>query len=76
MKQTIGWIGVSLILGAYALNIFGVLTASDLVYGMMNLFGATGIIISSYAKKDLQPIVLNVFWLLIAIIGIFQSLFY
>jgi hypothetical protein len=74
MKQIIGWIGVGLIVGAYGLNVFSVLSASDLVYGMMNLFGAASIIVSSYAKKDLQPVILNAFWILIALIGIVRSL--
>lgn len=75
MKQIIGWIGVALILGAYGMNVFAVLSASDLVYGVINLLGATCIIISSYAKKDFQPVVLNTAWLIIALIGIIRSLF-
>jgi hypothetical protein len=74
MKETIGWVGVTSILGAYSLNVFGVLNASDLTYGFLNFFGAVGVIISSYAKKDFQPVILNVFWLLIALIGVIRSL--
>lgn len=75
MKQIIGWIGVTLILGAYGMNVLAVLSVSDLVYGVMNLLGAACIIISSSAKKDFQPVVLNTAWLIIALIGIIRSLF-
>lgn len=75
MKQIIGWVGVALILGAYCLNVLGVLQAPDLAYGVINFLGAACIIISSYAKKDFQPVVLNTVWLIIAVIGIIRSLF-
>jgi hypothetical protein len=76
MKQVIGWVGVTLILIAYTLNVFGVLAASDLTYGILNLLGAFGVIISSLAKKDYQPTVLNAVWLVVALIGIIRSYLY
>lgn len=76
MKHTdiIGWIGVLLILLAFTFTTFDIITAKDLVYGLFNLVGALGIMISSYAKKDFQPVVLNMIWLLIATVGIVRAL--
>lgn len=75
LKGIIGWIGVLLILLAFALITFGSITADDIVYGILNFAGALGIIISSYAKKDFQPVALNIVWLLVAAVGIARSLF-
>jgi paired small multidrug resistance pump len=70
----IGWIGVLLILTAFILTTFGVINATNSIYGILNFIGALGIIISSYAKKDLQPVILNIVWLVVAAIGIIRSL--
>lgn len=77
MKQNdiIGWIGVVLILVAFTLTTFGVINADNIAYGILNFTGALGIILSSYAKKDFQPVILNIAWLLIAAVGIIRSLF-
>ena len=73
-KDIIGWIGVLLILVAFTLTTFGVINAKDIAYGLLNFAGALGIVISSYAKKDFQPVILNAVWLLVAIVGIIRSL--
>jgi paired small multidrug resistance pump len=72
-KDIIGWVGVLLILVAFALTTFGIINAKDAAYGILNFVGALGIVISSYAKKDFQPVILNVVWLLIAAVGIIRS---
>jgi hypothetical protein len=73
-KEVAGWVGVILILAAHALTTFGIVSPETLVYGVMNLFGAAGIIISSYGKRDFQPVFLNGVWLVVAVIGIIRSL--
>jgi paired small multidrug resistance pump len=72
-KEIIGWVGVLLILLAYMLTTFGVIKPQELIYGFLNFFGAIGIITSSYGKRDFQPILLNVVWLIVAAIGIIRS---
>lgn len=73
-NDIVGWAGVSFILLAFTLTTFGVIDAKDIGYGILNLFGALGIIVSSYAKKDFQPVILNIIWLLVATISIIRSL--
>lgn len=73
-NDIIGWVGVLLILLAFALTTFGVINAKDIAYGLLNFSGALGIIISSYTKKDFQPVALNIVWLLVAIIAIIRSI--
>ena len=73
-NDIIGWVGVLLILLAFTLTTFGIINAKDAAYGVLNFSGAIGIIISSYTKKDFQPVILNVVWLLVATIGIIRIL--
>ena len=54
------WIGVVLILVAFGLNNFGVLTNKDPLYQILNIVGSLGLIFDSYGEKDYQPVVLNV----------------
>lgn len=76
MKQNdiLGWVGVLLILLAFILITLGLINAEDIAYGILNFVGALGIILSSYSKKDFQPVILNAVWLLVAAIGIVRSL--
>jgi hypothetical protein len=72
--ETVGWCGAGIILGAYILNTFGVLSASSLVYQILNGIGAIGIILVSFHKKTYQPAVLNVVWALVALVAIISIL--
>lgn len=73
-SEIAGWIGVTLILLAYILATLGGITTTNLLYGCMNLVGASGIMISSYKKRDFQPVFLNSIWLLVAIVAVVRSL--
>lgn len=68
--EVAGWFGVALILLAYSLNIFEVIESGTTLYQSLNAVGAIGIIIDGIGKKDLQPVVLNVVWLAIAVIAV------
>jgi hypothetical protein len=72
--ESLGWVGVASILLAYALHTFGVLD-TGLWYQMLNLAGALGIVVSSIDNKNYQPIILNLIWAGIAVVGIVNSLF-
>jgi uncharacterized membrane protein len=69
-----GWVGVVLILLAYSLNIFGVVESSATLYQALNAVGAIGIIIDGVGKRDIQPVVLNIVWLAIAVIAVLGQL--
>jgi len=75
MKQTknlIGWYGVLAILLAYVLISFKVLDANSLPYQLLNLTGAIGLIIETAAKKDTQPVLLNLVWAAVALVAIIR----
>ena len=65
-----GWYGAVAIVGAYALVSFKVVPADGLVYQLLNLTGAIGIIVISAIKGVKQSVTLNVFWALIAIVAL------
>lgn len=67
--ETIGWAGVVLIIGAYALSSFGILEVHSTVYALMNIVGSLGIIIDAIKDKNYQPVVLNIIWMIIAAIN-------
>lgn len=68
--EGIGWIGVLCIVIAYITVTLEVIEPSSFTYGLLNIFGSLGILLSSYAKRDFQPILLNTIWIVVAIIGI------
>ncbi len=68
--EFLGWVGILLVLGAYALLSFGILASDSLFYHGLNLFGAIGIIVDAVTDKNYQPAVLNVVWAGIAIFGL------
>lgn len=72
--EIIGWYGVLAILGAYALLSFGVFSPNNIFYQILNGTGALGIVLVSFRKKTYQPAVLNVIWLIIAVIAIINIL--
>ncbi len=70
----LGWYGMVAIVGAYALNSFGYLESSSLIYQLLNGTGAVGIVVVSFAKKAWQPGILNLIWACIAIVAIARIL--
>jgi hypothetical protein len=72
LTQLFGWYGMIAIVLAYALNSFGVLNSSDLLYQLLNGTGALGIVIVSFEKKAYQPGILNLIWTGIALIAIIK----
>jgi hypothetical protein len=72
--ETLGWYGAGAIIFAYMLVSFGTIQAEGYMYQLLNLTGAVGIITSSWAKRDKQPVVLNAFWMVIAAIALLRLL--
>jgi len=73
--KIIGWVGVVLIVGAYILVSFSILSPKNILYPLMNLFGSIGIVIEAGSKRDLQPMVINIVWIIIAAIAIASVFF-
>ena len=66
-SEIAGWYGTAAIVLAYLLVSFKVVPADDVIYQLLNLTGALGIVMISIAKKVRQDAMLNIFWALIAL---------
>lgn len=78
MKQKLievfGWYGTVAIVGAYALISFSIIQSNSLLYQILNLTGAIGIVVVSLSKKAYQPGVVNIIWTIIALVTILKIL--
>jgi hypothetical protein len=74
IAEIFGWYGTFAIILAYALVSFGYLSSSSLIYQLLNCTGALGIVYISFKKKAYQPGVLNIIWLIIALVAIIKLL--
>jgi hypothetical protein len=74
LTEAAGWIGVVLILAAYALLATHVFSGTDWQYHVLNGLGAIGVVVDAAAQKNWQPAVLNAIWFGLAIVGIITGL--
>ncbi len=78
MKHTrgillIGWAGTILLILAYALNSFGIISSTGWVYALLNLSAATFLSIRLYADRNWSNLTLEFFWASIALITLVRS---
>jgi ABC-type dipeptide/oligopeptide/nickel transport system permease component len=74
ITEIIGWIGMSMILTAYAFISLKLIGPENLIYSLFNIIGSAGVIYSSTRKKDYQPVVLNYVWIIVAIIVLIRTI--
>lgn len=72
--EIIGWYGAFAILLAYALLSFGTISSNSYAYQLLNLTGAVGIIVVSFAKNARQPALLNIVWAIVALVSIISMM--
>ncbi len=70
----IGNIGVFLIILAYFLLQAEKVKADSISYLLLNLFGSAGILVSLYKEWNFSAFLIEVFWIIISLYGIFKSL--
>ena len=70
-----GWYGMLALISAYGLASFSVIAANGLVFLLLNITGAIGIIIVSAADRVEQSVILNIFCLIIGLIALINALF-
>ena len=72
VADVIGWLGMLAVVTAYLLVSIEVLDGHSTVYQVMNLSGALALIWISWLRGVFQGVLINVFWVLIAIVGLLQ----
>jgi hypothetical protein len=65
--EIMGWIASVLIVGSYALNITGRLSASSKTYVLANIIGGIFFVVNTYYHKAYPSMIVNVIWVIIAI---------
>ena len=70
--ELFAWIGVTVILTAYAVVSFDVLASDSITFQLSNLIGAAGIASISFLRRVFQPLVLNTTWAVIALVAIIR----
>lgn len=70
------WVGIAgtlMVLGAFWLLQARRLSGTGIVYQLLNLFGAAGVLVSLLGKFNISVFVLEIVWVLISAYGIAQS---
>lgn len=70
----VGNIGSALIISTYFLLQVGLIGAKNLWYSLLNFTGAIAITISLIYEFNLSAFIIEVFWILISLVGIFRYL--
>ena len=58
-----------LILVAYFLISFDIVTVHNIWFQLLNIVGSFGLVLVAFGRRDWQPMVLNIIWIFIAIIA-------
>jgi paired small multidrug resistance pump len=70
----VGLAGTLMVLGAFFMLQARMLSGTGIVYQLLNLFGAAGILVSLYGKFNVSVFFLQVAWILISGYGIARGL--
>ena len=69
----VGLLGTVMILGGFTLLKAGKVSGTGLVYQLLNLFGAAGILVSLIGKFNLPVFLLEAAWMAVSLYGIVRS---
>lgn len=67
IAEVAGWVGAVSLLAGYLLISNHVITSTDIVYHLLNLMGACGLIVIALTKKLYQSILVNTVWMVVAV---------
>ena len=73
--EIFGWYGMAAVVGAYALVSFSIIDAGGLLFQLLNVTGAAGILAVSFRKKVWQSVILQIIWAAIGLIALAQIIF-
>ena len=72
LLDLVGNIGVVMLMIAYLMLQLNKLRSDDLAYSLMNAGGASLVVLSLLVKFNLSALLMEVFWVLISLIGIYR----
>ena len=68
----LGWIGSIEVLAAYGLNSYQKLKSDSLLFYVLNLTGGFFLIVYSLHKEAFPNVVINIVWVIIALVALFK----
>ncbi len=72
--EIFGWYGAVGLLAAYTLSSFNILSSESILYQIINVTAALGIVVVSFHKNNYQPGVLNIVWAVVGIVALVKIL--
>ncbi|MCL2869646.1 hypothetical protein FWF48_02455 [Candidatus Saccharibacteria bacterium] len=73
--DVIGWVGAVALLTAYGLISYGVLDGRSIIYQLINLVGAIGLLVLAVVRRAIPSAATNVIWIIIGIVAIVGIIF-
>jgi uncharacterized membrane protein len=73
--ETIGWLASVLIVGSYALNLWGKIETNSKTYMWANIVVGLFFVINTYFHHAYPSMVVNIIWVIIALILLIKPLF-
>ena len=73
ISDVMGWVGASLLVGAYFLVSTKKILPTSVTYQLMNLFGALGAMVNVFVQKAYPSVILEFVWASIAIYGLYKA---
>ncbi len=70
----IGMLGTSIVVGTYFLLQMGKMDSQSLSFNLLNLLGATLLMLSLLVHFNLASMVIEVFWILASLVGLWRYL--
>ena len=71
-----GWVGSIMILAAYALLSFGLVSSNAVIYHILFLIGSSGLAVVTYRHRAYQSFIVNVFFTTLALIALIRVTYF
>jgi hypothetical protein len=75
MSEILGWYGILALITAYFLVTFSIIQPQGLEFQLLNVTGSGGLMAVAITKKVTQSVLLNIFWIAIGIVAIYNIYF-
>lgn len=73
--ECLGWLASILIVGSYALNLWGKIETNSKTYMWANIIGGLLFVINTYSHQAYPSMVVNIIWVIIALVLLLKPFF-
>lgn len=73
--ECLGWMASILIVGSYALNLWGKIETNSKTYMWTNIIGGLFFVINTYFHHAYPSMVVNIIWVIIALVLLLKPIF-